>query len=180
MAHSSNSPHNGTTRERPLGRRAFIAPAHGAPPSGRKRTPGPQFTAAFSLVEVTLALGLVSIAVLAVIGLLPGGLTTLRQSMNHTVETQIVQAIAAQSVVAPFPPLASPPLVRYFDDEGFPVAAASPRRRYTATVTPFSPLYPGSASAAGALASSLLNVRIQLEFESERKFFALQIANSGK
>ena len=172
MALSMESKHSATTGLRPLGRRALIGPSTGAGLPMRK------FAAAFSLIEVTLALGLVSIAVLPVMGLLPGGLTTLRQSMNHTVETQIVQAIAAQSVISPFSALATG--ARYFDDEGFPVSsAADPRRRYTATVTVNPPAYPGSTTAA-AIGNSLSNVQITLVSLMETKVFALQIANSGK
>jgi uncharacterized protein (TIGR02598 family) len=130
----------------------------------------------FSLVEVTMALGVVSFAVLAVMGLLPVGLSNLRQSMDQTVEAQIVQAIAAQSVVARFTGLATG--VQYFDDEGLPTDAGQDAR-YTANVTVTPPAYPGSTNSTD-IGSSLATVRIRLDSRQESKFFTLQVANAGK
>ncbi len=137
---------------------------------------GHKVPSAFSLVEVTLALGLVSFAVLAVMGLLPVGLSNLRQSMDQTVEAQIVQSIAAQSVVAQFPALASGN--QYFDDQGMPTDAG-PDALYTATVTVIPPTYPGSENSTD-IGNSLATVRIQLDSPKESKFFTIQIVNAGK
>lgn len=123
-----------------------------------------------------MAVGLVSFAVLAVMGLLPVGLSNLRQSMDQTVEAQIVQTIAAQSVVARFSDLATG--IQYFDDEGQPTKAG-PDAHFTANVTVVPPAYPGSANSADGT-NSLATVRIQLDSRQESKFFTLQVANAGK
>src|SRR4051812_25727140 len=48
---------------------------------------------AFSLVEVVLALGVVSFAIVAILGVLPTGLQTGKASQDETRATQIAQAI---------------------------------------------------------------------------------------
>jgi uncharacterized protein (TIGR02598 family) len=150
------------------------APERCAAPCGAW-PPAHKLAGAFSLVEVTLALGLVGFAVLAVIGLLPGGLSTLRQSMEQTVEAQIVQSIAAQSVITPFKQMSTND--QYFDDEGLPSTAAE--ARYTAKVTFPPSTYPGSSISAD-IESSLATVRIQLVSRQESRFYTLKVANSGK
>ena len=50
-------------------------------------------TAAFSLVEVTLALGVAAIALLAILGLVPTGLQTQQTSIQQTTANQIISTI---------------------------------------------------------------------------------------
>lgn len=76
----------------------------------------------FSLIEVVLALGVVSFTLAALLGLLPVGLNTLRQTMNTTAEAQIMQTVSSALQVSDFKPLASsqnlPGCPRYFNEEG--------------------------------------------------------------
>lgn len=51
----------------------------------------------FSLIEVTIALGIVAISLIAIFGLLPMGLTTFRSSIDRTVASQIAQNIINQA-----------------------------------------------------------------------------------
>lgn len=51
----------------------------------------------FSLIEVTIALGVVSFALIALFGLLPTGLTTFRSSIDRSVASQIAQNIISQA-----------------------------------------------------------------------------------
>jgi uncharacterized protein (TIGR02598 family) len=51
----------------------------------------PRSNGAFSLVEVTLALGIVAFAFVALFGLLPVGMTVFRQSIDSANETWIMQ-----------------------------------------------------------------------------------------
>jgi uncharacterized protein (TIGR02598 family) len=62
---------------------------------------------AFSLVEVVLAIGVISFAVLAIVGIIPIGLRTSRTSFDETRVTQIAQDIFA-SLNAQGRPAASP------------------------------------------------------------------------
>jgi len=50
---------------------------------------------AFSLVEVVLALGIVSFALLAVVGLLPAGLKSVKNANENAGAANVLQAIAA-------------------------------------------------------------------------------------
>ena len=82
-------------------------------PIGHRRTD------AFSLVEVTLALGILAFAFVAVFGMLPVGLQTFRDSADKTQTTQIAQRLLADAQQTPFDLL--PNLygkISYFDDEG--------------------------------------------------------------
>ncbi|MDX6765329.1 MAG: Verru_Chthon cassette protein B [Candidatus Methylacidiphilales bacterium] len=139
----------------------------------------------FSLVEVTMALALVSFAGVVALGLLPTGLTTLRDSMNQTVEAQILQSIASQAVISKFDQLAANNL--YFDDEGLPVTSAS-GAFFTVNMTTDQATFPGSANAVD-LAQSLVNLKITIQSRkspsapsstAKTKIYSLQVANSGK
>jgi uncharacterized protein (TIGR02598 family) len=136
----------------------------------------------FSLVEVTLSLGLVSFALVAMLGLLPTGLTTLRASMNQTVEAQILQSIASRAVISSFTNIASSTLL--FDDEGLPVNEQG-KAYYTASLASGVAAFPGSSNAT-ALTNSLKTLRVDLVARphpsavGRTNSYSLQIANSGK
>ena len=66
-----------------------------------------RFSAAFSLVEVVLAIGVIAFAVVAILGLLPVGLSTNHSSQGETRATQIAQDIFA-ALENQARPLASP------------------------------------------------------------------------
>lgn len=135
----------------------------------------------FSLVEVTMALGLVSFAVVTIMGLLPTGLSVLRQAMNQTIEAQIVRTVGAASVIAPFTNLSGK---TYFDDEGLPLTSSA-NACYTVSVTTTNPVFPGSVNA-GVLTNSLTALKIQIVASpnpaapGKTNFYSLQVANAGK
>jgi type II secretory pathway pseudopilin PulG len=58
------------------------------------RFPGPCLRSAFSLVEVTLAIGIVSFALLAVVGLLPVGLKTVKNANEQAGAANAINALA--------------------------------------------------------------------------------------
>ena len=58
-------------------------------------------TAAFSLVEVTLALGIAAFCLLAVFGLVPGGVRTNRNATSQTAATNIMAAVIADLRATP-------------------------------------------------------------------------------
>ena len=77
----------------------------------------------FTLVEVTVALGIVSFALLGLVGLLPVGLQTFKSAMDTSVRSQIVQRVFTDVTETDFDTLMStPPPDRYFDDQGNEVA----------------------------------------------------------
>ena len=138
----------------------------------------------FSLIEVSIALGVVTFAAVSILGLLPTGLVVMRDAMNQTVESQIVRSIAGQSVVANFANLTdgSP---FYFDDEGQRIFAAE-GSVYTVSLSNTTPVYPGSTNAGTNLSASLVNLRIEIvERRSQQavgitNLRTLQVANYGK
>lgn len=92
---------------------------------------------AFTLVEIALALGVISFALIGLIALLPAGLNNFRSSMNASVGAQIYQRIVTDAEQSDFDALltAAPPSdgsgfavlpLRYFDDEGNEVVPANP------------------------------------------------------
>jgi len=82
----------------------------------------PARRAAFSLVEIALAIGIVSFAFVGLFGLLPVGLNTFRQAIDNSVGSQIVQRLVNEAQQTDFPELikitAAQPSTRYFDDQG--------------------------------------------------------------
>jgi len=82
---------------------------------------------AFSLVEVTLALGILAFGLVSVIGLMPVGLNTFRQSINISVGSQISQRVMNEKRQTDFTTLISSTSAeyRYFSDEGDEIAEAN-------------------------------------------------------
>ncbi|HSI85540.1 MAG: hypothetical protein ACAI35_01465 [Candidatus Methylacidiphilales bacterium] len=87
--------------------------------SFRKSLSRSRGTAGFSLVEVIMALGVMSFAMMGMLGLLSVGLTNFQKSMDLTVRAQITQDLTFMLQRTPFTDLASSSsLARYYDDEG--------------------------------------------------------------
>lgn len=81
----------------------------------------------FTLVEVTLAIGIISFAFVAMFGMLPVGLNVSRQAMDTTIEAQIVQQLKTQALQTDFSQLGELGKTGdevYFDDQGKSVDAA--------------------------------------------------------
>lgn len=91
--------------------------------------------AAFTLVEVVLALGVVAFAFVPIIGLLPVGLDMSRKAIDATVEAQIAQELTTQAQQTDFSVLISgsastnfaggSPSPSYFDNLGNATTATS-------------------------------------------------------
>ena len=85
----------------------------------------------FSLVEVTLALGIVSFSVLTLVGMIPLGLTTFHKAVAASVGSQIVQQVVTDVQQTDFNHLVSPNsqvtqlALRYFDDQGNELKSAT-------------------------------------------------------
>lgn len=81
----------------------------------------------FSLVEVTLAIGIVAFAFVALLGLLPVGLTSFRSALDRSVRSQIVQSLTTQAQQTDFALLKAntTSILSYYDDEGAEVPAES-------------------------------------------------------
>ncbi|MGB8356459.1 MAG: Verru_Chthon cassette protein B [Chthoniobacteraceae bacterium] len=89
--------------------------------AGKKRS-------GFSLIEVVMALGIVSFAFVAIFGLLPIGLTSFRNAMDASIGSQIVQQVVTDVQQEDFSQFGKPALagqvkfpIRYFNDQGIQV-----------------------------------------------------------
>ncbi|MFZ4778840.1 MAG: Verru_Chthon cassette protein B [Terrimicrobiaceae bacterium] len=78
----------------------------------------------FSLVEVTLAMGIASFAVIGVLSLVPGGLATLRSSVDASAVSRIMRTVAADARQSTnFTGIVS--TTNYFDDNGLKLDPAN-------------------------------------------------------
>jgi uncharacterized protein (TIGR02598 family) len=72
--------------------------------------------AGFSIIELALALGIISFAFVGLLGLLPAGMNTFRQSIDTAVSFQISQRIIGEALDSDFNTFISKaPEIRYFD-----------------------------------------------------------------
>ena len=110
-------------------------------------------TQAFSLVEVVLALGVISFACLTLLGLLTTALTTIRQSIGNTVQAQIMQSIVNNAEVQNYNSgsftnsAGAAPANYYFDDEGTLLSGQNANWIYSATVTSTAMTLPGATTS---------------------------------
>ena len=73
----------------------------------------------FSLVEVTMAIGIVSFVFLTTLGLIPTGLKTFHSAIDTSVGSQIFQRVINETQQTDFDTLVgSVPAIRYFDEQG--------------------------------------------------------------
>lgn len=146
----------------------------------------PRYRLGFSLVEVTLALGVVSFALLALVGVMPAGLSTMRQAADKLVESQVVRQLGADALHTPFSKLSSrfSGVSMYYDDAGLALSNASdPGVRYRASVVLAQPAFPGSTTET-SLTNSLWTMRIALATVSSGReistnYYNIQVPNSG-
>jgi type II secretory pathway pseudopilin PulG len=71
----------------------------------------------FSLVETALAMAIVCFAFIPLLGLLPIGVSTMREAKDDIVAARIVQQIGNEAQQADFEALVSTGSLRYFDDQ---------------------------------------------------------------
>ena len=115
---------------------------------------------AFSLVEVTLALGIMGFALVALLGLLPAGLSTFHSATVNSTGTQIAQRLLNEAQQTDFDQLvATVPMVRYFDDQGDELTAANKAQAiYNTNVV----VAPSTTLPGGAANPNLATVFVQV------------------
>lgn len=118
------------------------------------------YRAAFSLVEVTLALGVAGFALISVFGLLPLGMTTFRQAIDASVGSQIAQRVINDALQTDYALLtqATPISYRYFDDQGNEVSSASTAIYHINTRVTTPTLMPGSTQGNTNVATVTVQV----------------------
>jgi uncharacterized protein (TIGR02598 family) len=105
-------------------------------------------TAAFSLIEVTLALGIAAFCLVGVFGLVPVGVQTNRNATSQSAATNIVSAViadlrgtpTASNTSSQFAITFGTPTTLYFDGAGQAVTLLAANSRYQVNITfPSSP-----------------------------------------
>jgi uncharacterized protein (TIGR02598 family) len=85
--------------------------------SDRRPAPrGKRHSSGFSLIEVVMAVGVAAFALVALLGLLPAGLSTFKSTMNTSMGSQIAQRIFNDLQVADWNDITN--AYRFFDDQG--------------------------------------------------------------
>lgn len=142
---------------------------------------------AFSLIEVVLALGVVSFAFVGIMGMVPVGLKNFRQAIDTNVQSQISQQITAEIQLSRYADLAtngsgSLNFPKYFDDQGGAVAsAADPGCVYTVNLDPASPVHP-TLPGSGAANTNILTLKCAISAKTDSlrtSSFSVVVANSG-
>lgn len=121
-------------------------------------------TLGFSLAEVTMAVGITAVGSLALVGLMPSGLDSLRQSSAQVAEAKIVQAVTADYQMGDWGTRKSGQKLTdrqyYFDERGVRVLKNDVWKHYEVRVTvdPTLPIVQGDATGNKYLRK--LNIKI--------------------
>jgi len=118
----------------------------------------------FSLVEVTLAIGIVSFAIISLFGLMSAGSTTVVDAINSSVHAQIISQVASTTLLTPFSEIdtfvsnsSTNTPMRF--NRAATVTTDSTNTFYTAslTFTPTqAPVFPGATSGLGNYARAVV------------------------
>lgn len=119
------------------------------------------YSKGFSLAEVAIALGVMSITLLTLFALLPIGLKANQSSISQTAATSILSAVVSDMRATPKTSAASTQFAisfgssktMYFDSEAIPAASPTATSRYRVTVS-----FP--TSPAGARSATYSNILI--------------------
>lgn len=116
----------------------------------------------FSLVEVTLCLGVVAFALVALMGILPVGLMSAREAITQTAQTQILKRISSELELLPFTDLSAYiAQSRTYDYDGKETTNSSDAV-YEVKLSAAAANYPGSSNVAG-LSDHLRDVRVTIQ-----------------
>jgi uncharacterized protein (TIGR02598 family) len=140
--------------------------------------PGARGKSAFSLIEVTIAIGIVGFALLAVLGAISTGSNIQRQAINATVQAQIMQSVLGSLRQSDWTGLPGWDGTNLFFDERGVVLSNAANAIYTATPTVIT-----SVSLPGAVANTNMarvNVQISKNTTNDSVTVSAIIANNGQ
>ena len=157
----------------------------------RKIAPSKRFrnSGGFSLVEVALAMGIVSFAMVSLMGMLPIGLASFKLAMTNTIESQIVQSLSNDLLLANFSAVSGyNGQTYYYDNQGQPLTSAT-GAIYRAKVS-VGAVSGGTVTGSSSImisAASASKVTVTISNESDKSGYTLQhphqysviIANNG-
>ncbi len=143
----------------------------------RNKYPGNRRKSAFSLVEVVLAMGVVSFSCVTLLGLLGNGLVTVNRAVGTTVQAQIIQAVINNSQVHTYDSAYSTNM--YFSDQGSLVTKTDSTQLYTAQVS-ILPLKVGTSTLDKSNSGSTLQIAVtNRTVPGVTNSFSLVWCNSG-
>lgn len=133
----------------------------------------------FSLIEVVLALGVVSFAMVSLLALIPVGLASFKKAMSLTVEAQIVQRMSSEIGLRQYSQLASS--TNFFDVQGTPTTSATDRV-YTAALSFTNGLSNvKSADSLGVTTASVASIDIRSTVNPNQvRHYTIIVANNGQ
>lgn len=132
----------------------------------------------FSMVETVLALGIVSFAMMGIVGLIPMGLGHFRDAMWMNAETQILQRISNDLLLTEYQDLVSAYSSQqdfYFNDQAKALESDSDKTRlYQARVTLNDLSAPGLPGSSGKTATIMISRIDRPGFEKAYSLFIPQ------
>ncbi len=135
---------------------------------------------AFSLIEVTIALGIFAFAMIPIIGLVSLGMKTLRNSMDATVQIDLVRKTVGEATRMPFANLSTAfdKKLFYFDNEGVQQVSRNAQTIFVASTAVTAP--PSLLAVDGSMAR-LLNVTVHhIEDTNNKTVFSQLIVNTAQ
>jgi uncharacterized protein (TIGR02598 family) len=138
--------------------------------------------AAFSLVEVVMALGIAAFCLVALLGLMPVGLKTVRDARGDALRAEVLKAmgnIAQQTDYSLLGNLAGKKY--YFDINGLVVSSASADAIYEAVLSTGTVNVPSSSTSTALSGATSVTVAIRrsANTNSEATTHTLFISNNG-
>lgn len=117
----------------------------------------------FSLVEVVMALGIISFAFISLLGMLPLGLGTFRSAMDTSLSSHILQQISSQVQATDFDDLAELADTSFaFDDQGNKVSDSSPSTIYNVRIVLVQSGSQTQTELPGAISANLATLSVQI------------------
>jgi len=103
----------------------------------------------FSLVEVTIAIGIVSFALVTLLGVVPVGLIASQDAMRQTARSQIIKQISSDLGMMPFAKLGNYLASNQYYDYNGCRSVGTNDKIFVVTMTNALPSYPGSSNLSG-------------------------------
>lgn len=136
----------------------------------------------FSLVEVTLAIGIASFVLMTLIGIMPVGLSATLESARQTAYSQIVSQISSDLGMLPFGEVGSYAAeTQYFDQQGNKLNGAE-TAIFAVTMQVAPPTYPNSEKLRNLndrMERVIVSITQYNQGEAKPVRIPLTVANSG-
>jgi len=126
----------------------------------------------FSLVEVTLAIGIVSFALVTLLGIVPIGLMANQEAMGQTARSHILKQISSDLGMLPYDKVSGYlAATQYYDYDGKRLSGQS-GTTFTVALTNAAASYPGSTNLAD-LDQRLARVKVSIRRAAEPEAAAI-------